>query len=79
MATMDPDVAFATAIDPNAYADERHAAARNLLTWLYGGGFMPHQFSGTRADLCELLREIRDGLPPAPVADAAPFDPQPNR
>ena len=78
MTTMDPDVTYQIAIDLDASDYERHAAARNLLTWLYGGGFVPAGYAGSRADLCAMLREIRDGTAPAPSRDAAPFSPRPN-
>lgn len=76
---MDPDVAYHTAIDNDAYASERRNAARGLLTWLYGGGFMPADWAGTRAELCDMLRGIRDSITPSPPPERFPFDPQPNR
>lgn len=73
---MDPDTTYTTAVDPAADPVDRHNAARDLLTWLYGGGFMPAGWAGNRSDLTTMLREIRDKFtpPPPPDRELPPID-----
>jgi len=66
---MDPDVAYATLIDHHAALSERIDAGRDLLTWLYGGGFMPTNATGTREELiivCRFMRDSKHMVSPTP-------------
>ena len=66
---MDPDVTFTTLTDVHATIGERVEAARNLLTWLYGGGFTPTGHKGTREELilfCRLMRDAKHMTSPTP-------------
>lgn len=72
---MDPDVTFRTLNDENATLGERREAARNLLTWLYGGGFVPAGWYLSREELITTCQLMRGGTkhmtspPPDPPLD----------
>jgi hypothetical protein len=72
---MDPTVCLRTLVDTNATVAERHEAARDLLTWLYSGGFMPPAWLGSREDLITFCKRSRSTIA---QAGRLPQSPRPN-
>lgn len=69
---MDPTVLLRTLVDIDASTEERHAAARDLLTWLYSGGFTPPAWLGSREDLITFAIRSRSTIAQAARLDQSP-------